>query len=50
MLISSLVVLAVWWHGLQSLLGFVECAGYLLGIGLAHFTLETYFERERRRQ
>ena len=46
MLVSSLVALGVWWHALQSLPGFVECAAYLLAIWWARFTLEIYFERE----
>jgi len=50
MFISGLVTLGVWWHALHSLPGFVECAAYLLGIGLARFTLKIYFEREAPRQ
>jgi len=50
MLISSLVALGVWWHALQSLPGFVECAAYLLAMWWARFTVEIYFEREAPRQ
>jgi hypothetical protein len=50
MLVSSLVALGVWWHALQSLPGFVDCAAYLFAIWWARFTLEIYFEREAPRQ
>jgi hypothetical protein len=45
MLISSLVMLGIFWHAVRTLPGFLESAGYVFGILLASFMLDACFPR-----
>jgi hypothetical protein len=45
MLISGLVMLGILWHAVRTLPGFLESVGYVFGILLASFMLDTGFQR-----
>ena len=42
-MISSLFVIGIFWHVVQTIPGLIESIGYLYGIVLASFTLDSLY-------
>ena len=45
-MISSLFMIGILWHVVQTLPGLLESVGYLYGILVASFTLDLYLRRD----
>lgn len=45
-MISSLMILGIFWYVIQTLPGLLESVGYLYGLVLASFTVDFYMQRD----
>jgi hypothetical protein len=45
-MITSLLMLGIFWHVIQTLPGLLESVGYLYGMLLASFSVDFYFQRD----